>query len=217
MLRLLNHLNNLVVSALTGGLLHLQYTFAFLYYGPGIDCAAGVFGHRDGLAGEGRLVDSDFTLQHQAVQRNDAAGADDYGIPRLDPGDGNQNFALRCAQPDTVHVEGHGPGEIIHRLFPGPFLQQFAHFQQKHHHPGGAEISAAGRNRDGQRVQKLHLDGSVQEAAESPPDKRDHMPENTGDPQRGREKQGAGCFAKNFAHQLFLKFPVQCPAAMGGH
>ena len=119
---------------------------------------------------------------------------------------------------NSVHVEGHGPGEIIHRLFPGPFLQQFAHFQQKHHHPGGAEISAAGRNRDGQRVQKLHLDGSVQEAAESPPDKRDHMPENTGDSAKGAGRNRVLAALQRILPTSFSsKFPVQCPAAMGGH
>ena len=59
LLRLLDHVNDLVIAALAGGLLYLQHTFALLYHGAGIDRAAGALGYRDGFAGEGRLIDSD--------------------------------------------------------------------------------------------------------------------------------------------------------------
>ena len=123
LLRLLNHVNDLVIAALTGGLLYLQHTLALLHHGAGIDCASGALGYRDGFAGEGRLIDSDLPLQHQAVHGDDAAGADDYRIPRLDLGHRDQHFALGRAQPDPVHIQRHTPGQIRHRFLPCPLLQ----------------------------------------------------------------------------------------------
>ena len=216
LLRLLNHVNDLVIAALTGGLLHLQHTLALLHHGAGIDCASGALGHRDRLTGEGRLIDGDLPLQHQAVHGDDAAGADDYRIPRLDLGHGDQHFALGRAQPDPVHIQRHAPGQIRHGFLSCPLLQQLAHLQQKHDHSGGSEVPSAGRNGNRQGIQQLHLDAAAQQAAQSSPHKGDHVPENAGNPQWRREKQGTGSFAHYLSYQLLLKFPVQRPGAVGG-
>ena len=216
LLRLLDHVNDLVIAALAGGLLYLQHTFALLYHGAGIDRAAGALGYRDGLPGEGRLVDGDFPLQHQTVHRHDAAGADDHGVPRLDLGHRNQHLALGRAQPDPVHIQRHTPGQIRHRFLPCPLLQQFTYLQQEHDHSGGSKVPSAGGNGNRQGIQQLHLDAAAQQAVQSSPYKGDHVPENTGNPQWGREKQGTGSFAHYLSYQLLLKFPVQRPAAVGG-
>ena len=104
LLRLLDHVDDLVIAALAGGLLYLQHTFALLYHGAGINRAAGALGHRDGLSSEGCLIDSDLPLQHQTIHGDDATGADDYCIPRLDLGHGDQYLALGRAQPDPIHI-----------------------------------------------------------------------------------------------------------------
>ena len=216
LLRLLNHVNDLVIAALTGGLLHLQHTLTLLHHSAGIDCASGALGYRDGLAGEGRLIDGDLPLQHQAVHGDDASGADDYRIPRLDLGHRNQHFALGCAQPDPVHIQRHAPGQIRHRFLPCPLLQQLTHLQQEHDGAGGIKVAPERRDGNGQGVQQFHLDAAAQQAAHAPPHKGDHVPEYAGKAQRRREKQGAGGLAHHLCHQLLLKFPVQRPAAVGG-
>ena len=209
-------MNDLVIAALTGGLLHLQHTLTLLHHSAGIDCASGALGYRDGLAGEGRLIDGDLPLQHQTVHGDDASGADDYRIPRLDLGHRNQHFALGCAQPDPVHIQRHAPGQIRHRFLPCPLLQQLTHLQQEHDGAGGIKVAPERRDGNGQGVQQFHLDAAAQQAAHAPPHKGDHVPEYAGKAQRRREKQGAGGLAHHLCHQLLLKFPVQRPAAVGG-
>ena len=161
LLRLLDHVNDLVIAALAGGLLYLQHTFALLYHGAGIDRAAGALGYRDGFSGKGRLVDSDLPLQHQTIHGDDAAGADDYCIPRLDLGHRNQHFALGCAQPDPVHIQRHTPGQIRHRFLPCPLLQQLTHLQQEHDGAGGIKVAPERRDGNGQGIQQLHLDAAA--------------------------------------------------------
>ena len=209
-------MDDLVIAALAGGLLHFQHTFALLYHGAGIDRAAGALGYRDGLSGEGCLIDSDLPLQHQTIHGDDAAGTDDYRIPRLDLGHRDQHLALGRAQPDPVHIQRHTPGQIRHRFLPCPLLQQFTYLQQEHDHSGGSKVPSAGGNGNRQGIQQLHLDAAAQQAAQAPPHKGDHVPENAGNPQWRREEQGAGGLAHHLCHQLLLKFPVQRPAAVGG-
>ena len=63
----LDHLHNLVIPALAGGLFHVQDTLAFLHHSAGVYRAARPFGHGDGLSGEGCLVDGDLSLCHHTV------------------------------------------------------------------------------------------------------------------------------------------------------
>ena len=209
-------MDDLVVAALAGGLLHLQHALPLLHHGAGVDRPAGAFGHRDGLPGEGGLIDGDLPLQHQAVHGDDPAGPDHHGVPRPDLGHRNQYLAPGCAQPDPVHVQGHALSQVRHGLLSGPLLQQISHLQQEHDHPGGLKIAPEGRDGEGEGVQQLHFDAAAQQAAQSPPYKWDHMPQNAGEAQRRWKKQSAGGFAEDLAHQLLLKFPVQGPAAVGG-
>ena len=104
LLRLLDHVDDLVIAALAGGLLHFQHTFALLYHSAGIDRAAGALGYRDGLSGEGRLIDGDLPLQNQTIHGDDTAGTNHHGVPRLDLGHGGQHLALGRAQPDPIHI-----------------------------------------------------------------------------------------------------------------
>ena len=67
-----------------------------------------------------------------------------------------------------------------------------------------------------ERIQKDVYKRQAQQAMQSSPHKGDHVPENAGNPQWRREKQGAGGLAHHLCYQLLLKFPVQRPAAVGG-
>ena len=82
--RLLDHVDDLVVTALTGNLLYFKNTFSFFHNGSGINCPAGMFGYRNGLPCERSLIDGNFPFQYQAVHGNDPAGPHHYRVPGLD-------------------------------------------------------------------------------------------------------------------------------------
>ena len=110
----LNHLHDLVVPALSGGLLHLQDALALLHHGAGVYRAAGVPGHGDGFAGEGGLVDGDFSLRHHAVQGDDAPRTDQNPVAGLYLPDGNQRLAGLRFQPYPVHMERQTLRQVCH-------------------------------------------------------------------------------------------------------
>ena len=78
------------------------------------------------------------------------------------------------------------------------------------------EVPSEGGNGDGQGIQKFYLDAPAQQAAQTAAHKWDHVPHNAGNSKWCGQKQRAGCFAQNLAHQLLLKFPVESPGAVGG-
>ena len=213
--RLLDHLHDLVIAALAGGLLDLHHTLAFLYHRTGINSAAGTFGHGDGLSRKGCLIDGHFALQDYAVQRNDTAGPDHHRVSGLDLGHRYQHFALRCAHPDSIYIQGHTPGQILHGFLPGPLFQKFSQLQQEHYRTSRSEVSAADRNGNGQSIQQFHLDTAAKQTVQSATHKGDHMPQDAGNPQGRRQEQGAGRLDGHLSHQLFLKTPVEGPAAVG--
>ena len=212
----LNHLHDLVVTALAGGLLHLQDALALLHHSAGVDCAAGMLGHGDGLAGEGGLVDGDLPLRHHAVQGDDASGPNQHPVAGLYLADGNQHLPGLCFQPHPVHMEGQALRQVGHGLLPRPILQQLADLQQEHDGAGGSKVPAACGDADGQGVQQFHLDFSPPQASNAFVKEWYHVPDHPGDPQRGRQKQGGGPLHQHLAHQFFLKLPVQFPGAVAG-
>ena len=119
----LDHLHNLVVAALTGGLFHLQDALTLLHHGAGVYRTAGPLGHRDGLAGEGGLVDGDLPLYYHAVQGDNAPGPDHHPVAGPDLADGGERLPSICFQPHPVHMEGQALRQVGHRLLPRPVLQ----------------------------------------------------------------------------------------------
>ncbi|CAN4028581.1 NADPH-dependent glutamate synthase, partial [Dysosmobacter welbionis] len=122
----LNHLHDLVVPALAGDLFHLQDALSLLHYGAGVDRAAGPLGHRDGLTGEGCLVDGDLALRHHAVQGDDTSRPGHHLVAGLDLADGGEHLPGRCLQPYPVHMEGQALCQVSHGFLPRPVLQQFS-------------------------------------------------------------------------------------------
>ena len=82
----LDHLHDLVVATVAGLLLHGHHQLAFLDHGAGIHNSAGALAHGFSLAGQGGLVHAGFTLQHAAIQRDDAARVYDHGVAGGAPG-----------------------------------------------------------------------------------------------------------------------------------
>ena len=72
--RLLDHGDDLIVSAAAGLLLHTEDAFALLHHRTGVYGGAGALGDGDGFTGQGRLVDHDLALQNHAVQGDHPCG-----------------------------------------------------------------------------------------------------------------------------------------------
>ena len=212
----LDHLNDLVIAALAGGLLYLQHGLALLHHSAGINRAAGPLGHGDGFAGEGCLVDGDLSLRHHAVQGDDASGSNHDPVAGSDLADRGEHFTSLGFQPHPIHMERQALCQVGYGLFPCPILQQFTDLQQEHDSAGSTEVPAADGDPDGQRIQHLHLDLTMSQTAQTSVQKGDHVPNNPGDPQRGGQKQGSGCFHRHLAYQLLLELSVQSPSAVAG-
>ena len=187
LLRMLDHGDDLVVAALAAGFLDEDDAFAFFDDGAGIDDAVRVFGDGDRFAGQRGLVDGGFPFQHDAIQRNDTAGTQHDAITRLHAAHRRQHIeTIVGAQPDAVHIEGHGARQIGDGFLTGPFFQQLAHFQQEHDRAGGGEIASEGGNAQGDGVQQLHLELTVAQTAQAAPEKRHKMAQETHHAQRRR-------------------------------
>ena len=106
--------------------------------------------------------------------------------------------------------------QVGHGLFPCPILQQFTDLQQEHDSAGSTEVPAADGDPDGQRIQQFYLDLMTSQTAHTSAEKGDHVPDDPGDPQRGGQKQGSGCFHRHLTHQFLLELPVQSPGAVVG-
>ena len=212
----LDHLHDLVVASLAGCLFHLQDALALLHHGAGVDRTAGPFGHRDGLASEGGLIDGDLSFRYHAVQGNDTPGPDHHPVTGLDLADGGEYLAGLCFQPHPIHMEGQALRQVGHRLLPRPVLQQLADLQQEHDGAGGSKVPAACGDADGQGVQQFHLDFSPPQASNAFVKKWYHVPDHPGDPQRSGQEQGGGPLHQHLAHQFLLKFPVQFPDTVTG-
>ena len=101
----LDHLHDLVIAAVAGLLLHGHHQLAFLDHGAGIHNSAGALAHGFSLASQGGLVYTGFTLQHAAIQRDDAARVYNHGVAGAHLADGHQYLALGSLLPDAVDVQ----------------------------------------------------------------------------------------------------------------
>lgn len=151
--RLLDHLHDAVVASSAGGLFHADNALALFGHGPGVHIAARPLGNGHGLARHRRLVHHSLACDHLAVQGNHIARAHHHPVPGLNVGDGGQYLRVVHLQPHLVNVQGHGPGQVGHRLLVGPLLQNFAQPQHEHHGPGGVEVAPEHGHRHGGGVQ----------------------------------------------------------------
>ena len=123
---------------------------------------------RQRFAGERSLIDHGLAALHLAVQRDHVPGPNQDHIAGLDCVDAHQNFlSFFLTQPDLVHVQRHGPGQIGDGLAVGPFLHQIADPQQEHDLPGGVEVAAQHAYRNGGGVQHLDRELPAQKAAKT--------------------------------------------------
>ena len=168
LLRGLDHLHDPVVAAAAAGLVHPQGAAALLHHRPGVDVAARGLVDGEGLPGHGGLVDAGLPADDDAVQRDEAAGADDDDVPHLHVRDVHQDLLVPGLEPDLVHVEAHGLGQVGHGLLVGPLLQDLADLQQEHDAAGRAAVPPQEGDGDGHGVQHRHLDVPVEQAGKAP-------------------------------------------------
>ena len=216
-LRLLDHGNDLVVPASAALFLHAENTLALFHHRACIHSGTGPAGHRDGFAGEGRLVDHDIALVDHAVQRDHAAHMHGNAVAGAHLAQGQLHFAVVRLDPDPVNVQGHTAGQIFHRLFMGPLFQQFAQPQQEHHRTGGAEIAPCHGNAHGQAIQQLHMQLPPPQAAHRPAQIGQRAAQRPHHAQWRREEHIPHCLAADHAHQFFLILPVGGTAGVGHH
>ena len=129
LLGLLDHPDDAVVAAAALHLLNLHHALAFLGHCSGVYRTAGALDHGHGLPGDGGLIHHGLAADHLTVQRDKAAGTDQYPVAQLHVTDGNhrdgdgggvqhRHGELAVPQgrpplPDVLHgaVQGHGRGD----------------------------------------------------------------------------------------------------------
>ena len=215
LLGVLDHLDDLVIAAVAGLLLHGHGDLAFLDDGAGVDDGTVRLAHRLGLAGQRCLVDAGLAVQHFAVQRDDTAGVYDDGVACADLGNRHQHFALGGLLPDAVDIQRHTAGQVAQGLLAGPFFQQFAQAQQEHDRPGGREVAAQHRNADGQRVEHFDFQLAPPQAAQTAENVGHAAHQCVGHAQRCRQEQLARKVEDRHIDELFLIFAVDGAGAVG--
>ena len=123
---LLYHVDNLRQGGVLTNLLGPEFQIAFRIDGS---CRYGIawdLFHRDAFTGEGTLIHRAAALNHRAIHRDPAAGADDDGVTHLHILHGNLRFYTITANTCRLGAEVHqGPNGIAGLAF-GPGLQEFA-------------------------------------------------------------------------------------------
>ena len=215
LLGLLDHGNDLVVAALAGGLCDLDHAVAFLDDRAGVNLRTRTLCNRHGFSGKRRLIDHDFAFNNLTVQRDNVAHANQNTITDSDIGQRYKHLCVIGLEPYSFYVERHAACQIVNRLFMRPLLEQLANIQQEHNRACRGEVPAYHRNTDGQRVEQLNLQLSVNQALEAAAEERQRQPDRACNLQRRWQEQRAGKLRNNLADQLFLILTVERTAAVG--
>ena len=131
--RLFDHAHNAVIAATAERLFHAHDALALFGDRACVDIAALALGDGHGLARHGRLIDHRLAGDDLAVERDEAAGAHDNAVARLNIADGNERFRLARLEPDVVNVERHRAREVRNGLLVRPVLKNFAEAEHEHH------------------------------------------------------------------------------------
>ena len=217
LLGLLDHPDDAVVAAAALHLLNRHHALALLGHCSGVYRTAGALDHGHGLAGDGGLIHHGLAADHLTVQRDKAAGADQYPVAQLHVTDGNQYLRIAPLQPYLVHIQGHGPGQIGHRLLVGPLLQNFAQPQHEHDGAGGGEVAPNHRDGDGGGVQHRHGELAVPQGRQPLPDVLHGAVQGHGRGDGGGEEQLGEDTAHHRHGQLVLELPVQSTGGVLRH
>ena len=131
--RFFDHAHDAVVPTAAERLFHAHDALALFGNGACVDIAALALGHGHGFARHGCLIDHRLAGDDLAVERNEAAGAHDNAVARLNIADGNERFRFARLEPDVVDIERHGAREVRNGLLVCPVLKNFAEAEHEHH------------------------------------------------------------------------------------
>ena len=172
-LRILDHAHDLVILVAAGRLGHTDGAAAFLDDGAGVNRFTRSLGYGDRFSGQRGLVHHAVAFQNDTVQGNQVSGLHEDPVIRLYLTDGDENLCPVAGEhPDLIHVQGHGFGQIVHRLLVRPFVDEFPDAKQEGHLTCRTVIAAQQADPDGNGVQHLYIKSPVQETAESAPEPR---------------------------------------------
>ena len=209
---LFDHRYDLIVTAGTIHGVCSKNAFAFLNNSTCINCRTRNLAYRHRLTGQGRLVDHGFALDNGAIKRHHVARTHNDLVPRLDLGDGHQNFGSLTAHPNTVNVQGHAASQIIQALFACPFFQQSAHIEQEHNGTGGIKVTAQQRYTDRKCIQHFHFQLAMPQADQTTADKFNCFEHRDNGLHRSRQKQLAERTEHHQVDKTFLVFLVDLTA-----
>ena len=208
-----DHLHDAVVAAAAHLFADRDLDLALLDHGPGVGVAARLLPDGKGFPGHGRLVHAGCAAGHFSVQRDHGAHADDDGVPHFYLTDRRQHLLpVLCPGPDLIHIEGHGPGKIIHGFLVGPLLQQFSDLQHEHDGVRRREFIPGDGDGDRRRVQDRDLQLSPDKASEAPLQVSGGLPKDQDCPDRCRHKHPEEAPPDCYHDKFLFVFTVQRPA-----
>ena len=125
-----------------------------------------------------------------------------------------QHFLAITLDPDFIHIESQTTGQIIHRFFMCPFLQQFSDPQQKHGGAGGGHITTQHRHTDGGGIQYRHFDLPLHQTPDPLVNIADGFPCSINISYRYRQKYFAHEPHDHFSYQFFSVTCIQFSAGI---
>ena len=214
--RLFDHAHDAVIAAAAERLFHAHDTLALFGDRACVDIAALALGDGHGLARHGRLIDHRLAGDDLAVERDEAAGADNDAVARLNIADGNERFRLARLEPDVVNVERHRAREVRDGLFMRPVLEDFAEAEHEHHGACRREVAAHHRHGDGGGVE--HGDGelAVQQCGKTLADVLDRVIDGERRDDGEREEELRDHAADHRPREFVFKFTVEFARRMVG-
>ena len=213
LLRLLDHVDDLVVFSRAGLLRDLDDALTFLDHGSGIDIAALRLHNRHRFSGHGSLVDAHLAFHNNTVQRNHIRRTDADAVADLHILDGNQHILpVRGLHPYFVDLQGHGPCKIPDGFLVRPLFQQISDVQKPHDGRGRVKISHQHGCRNGRGIQHRNLKFSLKKTLNSSCNKFYAPERGPGDLNRQRQKKLPKIPSRDGHRELFLILMIEGPS-----
>ena len=218
--RLLDHRHDFLVARGARGGADRDSQFSFLQDSAGIHISVRRLVNRQRFTCHRGLVDHSLSGCDDAVKRNDISHMHDHFISRADVGSGYQNLLLSFSvcipllQPHSADIQRHASGQVSHRFFMCPFLEDLTDPQQEHDRSRCIEIAPQQRNSYGGGIESLHFQFSAFQAADSPENITGGFHRNDGCSYRIRQEKFSSEAQDHLPDQFFPVFRIQFSSGM---
>ena len=155
--RFLDHGCDALIFAGAGSHPDTDGQLALLHNGSGVYGGSLCPCHRHGFSRQGSLVYHRLPGFYRPIEGDHVSHMDNHQILLPHLRGVHQDLLPVTKKPHLFNIQRHAPGQIAHRFFMGPFLQNFSDAQQEHDGSCRIKISAEHRYADGRRVQHRHL------------------------------------------------------------